>query len=277
MTRLWCNGQWLAPQDFPASPTDRGSILGLGLFETVLCIDGRAVFAGRHLARLRKSCERLGWSPALPDLRETAEELLVHNDLATGRARIRLAVTAGSGPIDELAQGGDYVVWMTAAWIGQDVSAPVTANLAPWKRNEHSPLAGLKCASYAENLMALDHARQLGFQQTLFLNTSGHLCEAATANLFLVKNGTLLTPPLSSGCLPGVTRKVVIELAGSLGIPCEERDLTEEAFQAADAAFITSSIQGVVGICRFEGRIMGLCPVTERLSRALNEVIQLEK
>lgn len=273
MTQLWCNGQWLAPQDFPASPTDRGSILGLGLFETVLAIDGRPVFADGHLARLRKSCERLGWSPVLPDLWETAKEMLVRNDLATGRARIRLAVTAGSGPIDELAQGGDSLIWMTAAWLSQETPASVTANLAPWRRNEHSPLVGLKCASYAENLIALDHARQLGFRQTLFLNTAGHLCEAATANLFLVKDGILLTPPLTSGCLPGITREVVIELAGSLGIPCEERDLTMEALQTADEAFLTSSIQGVAEISRFEEREMGTGAVTERLSRVLNEAI----
>src|SRR6478735_7806197 len=271
MTQLWCNGQWLAPQDLPASPTDRGSILGLGLFETVLAIDGRPVFSDRHLARLRKSCERLGWSPVLPDLRESAEELLVRNDLATGRARIRLAVTAGSGRIDELARGGESLVWMTAAWINGEVPEAVSANLSPWKRNEHSPLAGLKCASYAENLIALDHARQRGFRQTLFLNTAGHLCEAATANLFLVKDGILLTPPLTSGCLPGITREVVIELAGSLGIPCEERDLTVEALQTADEAFLTSSIQGVAGISRFEEREMGTGAVTERLSRVLNE------
>ncbi|HEX7260353.1 MAG TPA: aminotransferase class IV [Luteolibacter sp.] len=273
MTQLWCNGQWLAPQDFPASPTDRGSILGLGLFETVLAIDGRLVFADRHLARLRKSCERLGWNPELPDLREAAEELLVRNALATGRARLRLAVTAGSGRIDELAPGGDSLVWMTAAWINGEVTEAVSANLAPWKRNEHSPLAGLKCASYAENLIALDHARQRGFQQTLFLNTAGHLCEAATANLFLVTDGTLLTPPLSSGCLPGITREVVIELAGGLGIPCEERDLMLETLQSADGAFLTSSVQGITGISRFEDRILGACAVTDRLSRALNEVI----
>ncbi len=273
MTQLWCNGQWLAPQDFPASPTDRGSILGLGLFETVLGIDGRPVFADRHLARLRKSCERLGWSPALPDLRETAEELLVRNGLATGRARIRLAVTAGSGRIDDLAQGGDYMVSMTVAWISQEMPASVSANLAPWKRNEHSPLAGLKCASYAENLIALDHARQLGFRQTLFLNTAGHLSEAATANLFLVKDGIILTPTLASGCLPGITREVVIELAGSLGISCKERDLALEELQSADEAFLTSSIQGVVRVCRFEGRVMGASPMTEKFRDALDEVV----
>jgi branched-chain amino acid aminotransferase len=264
MTRLWCNGQWIHPQDFPQSPMDRGSILGLGLFETILARDGTPVFADRHLARLRQGCAKLGWSIEIPNLREIATELLVKNHLTHGRARIRLAVTAGSGPLQDLTPGADRLVWMTAL----PAFAPpesLSACISPWIRNERSPLVGLKCASYAENLIALDHARSQGFDETIFLNSTGHLCEAATANLFLVENGTIRTPSLDSGCLPGITRQRVIELAEEIGIPCEVTSLTLAQLHGAEEVFLTSSTRGPVPLSRLGERQLLPGPVIKKL------------
>ena len=100
----------------------------------------------------------------------------------------------------------------------------------------------------------------LAFEETLFANTAGHLCEAATSNVFLVKNGALHTPSLGSGCLPGITRAVVIELAATLGIPCEERDFPVDELHAADELFLTSSIRGVMAVSRFEDRVLPAGP-----------------
>lgn len=267
MAHLWCNGQWLDPLDFAASPADRGLTVGLGLFETILAIDGLPVFADRHLDRLRASCERLGWSVEFPVFPETMIELIRLNELTSGRSRIRLAISAGSGVTHDLSLGSDHLAWMTAVSVA-DPPAATTVNLCPWSRNERSPLAGLKCSSYAENLFALEHAYRLGFQETVFFNTAGHLCEAATANLFLVKNGILQTPSLESGCLPGITRAGVIELAKQLGVSCEQRNLRERELHAADEWFLTSSIRGVMAISRLEDRDLAQGPVTRLLREA---------
>jgi len=141
----------------------------------------------------------------------------------------------------------------------------IAVNLAPWPRNERSPLAGLKCASYAENLVALDHARRAGFQETLFLNTAGHLCEAATANLFLVKNNVLLTPPLESGCLPGIAREVVLALARRCGMETSTATLFPIELHTADEVFLTSSINGLVRVSQVGDKIYPAGPVTPRL------------
>lgn len=270
MSQLWCNGQWFDSVNFSVSPLDRGGILGLGLFETMLAVDGVPLFVGRHLARLEASCQRLGWQVALPDLQETAAKLLVKNRLGVGRARIRLTVTAGSGTLRDLALGPDHLVWMVALPAGNSPTR-LSANLSPWPRNEHSPLAGLKCASYAENLVALDHARRQGFEETIFLNTAGHLCEAATANLFLVKNGALQTPPLDSGCLPGIARQLVLEWAAGQGIPCVERPLGLADLQAADEVFLSSAIHGPVSLSRFETQSFAHGPVTEVFRKLWSE------
>jgi len=272
MAHLWCNGQWFDPLDFLVSPADRGLILGLGLFETILAIDGQPVLAERHLSRLRASCKQLGWQFDFPDIRETMAELLQRNQLTTGRARIRLAISAGTGMIHDLALGSDHNIWMTAAQAAEPPPS-TSVNLSRWRRNEHSALAGLKCASYAENLVALEHAVRLGFEETIFLNTAGNVSESATANVFLVKNGTLQTPSLASGCLPGITRAVVIELAEILGIPCAERDISEDDLHQADELFLTSSIRGVMAISRFEQRPLMPGPITRLVGKAWNDAL----
>lgn len=272
MTHLWCNGQWFDPLDFSATPTDRGLTHGLGLFETILVIDGEPVFAELHMARLRASCKQLGWSFEYPDIRDTMIELVSRNEITVGRARIRLAISAGSGVFHDLELGADHMVWMT---VTQAAALPssTSANLSQWRRNEYSALAGLKCASYAENLVALEHAVRLGFEETIFLNTSGNVCEASTSNVFLVKSGTLHTPTLESGCLPGITRATVIELAEKLGIPCAVRDIKAADLHQADELFLTSSIRGVMAISRFEERSLTPGPVTSRLRKAWNDAL----
>ncbi len=264
MTLIWCNGQYLEPTDFRIAPTDRGLMHGLGLFETILAIDAVPVFAERHLSRLALGCERLGWPFEIPEAAGIMAELATRNGFTSGRCRIRLSVTAGSGAMGDLSPGEDRLLLMTAARVAEP-PATTTANFSPFIRNEHLALAGLKSASYAENPVALDHARRLGFEETVFLNSVGNLCEAATSNLFMVRNGALLTPSLASGCLPGITRGVVIELAGQLGIPCEETDLPAALIHEADELFLTSSIRGVMGVTRFEQRRLSAGPFTGQL------------
>jgi branched-subunit amino acid aminotransferase/4-amino-4-deoxychorismate lyase len=269
MTRLWRNGQWIELLDSAIAPTDRGLMHGLGLFETMLAIGGKPVFAKRHLARLARNCQRLGWEPEIPDIRE------IMSGVTGGRSRIRLTITGGSGRANDLSLGSDHGFLITVTPAAEP-PAMTTANLSPFVRNERSALVGLKCASYAENLVALDHARRLGFEETVFCNSTGHLCEAATANLFLVQNGNLLTPSLESGCLPGITREVVIGLAKQLGISCSERDLTAAEIHSAGELFLTSSIRGVMGLSRFEDRMFALGPVTAALRGAWNQAVLRE-
>ncbi len=273
MTALWCNGQWMEPREFSVESTDRGLLLGLGLFETLLAIDGVPVFAERHLARLRSACLRLGWCPDLShDFPTLMADLAQRNALGSGRSRIRLALTAGSGPLHDLALGADHRIWMSAM---PAAAHPMTtsAHLSSWVKNERSPLAGLKCAAMAEHLVALEHAVRRGFGDTVFSNTVGHLCEASTSNIFAVENGTLFTPSLASGCLPGITRAVVLERAASLGIPCVETDLTPDTLRTADEWFLTSSLRGLVGISRFDDRDFFPGPITRILRESWDAAI----
>ncbi|MCW1886654.1 aminotransferase class IV [Luteolibacter flavescens] len=262
MSWTWCNGDFF---DGPlaVSPTDRGLTNGLGLFETVLAIGGSPLALDLHLARLNAGAARLGWEVDAGEIALAIPGLLDRCGLAQEgtRARVRIAITAGAGDLRDLARGVGALAWITAfaSPVPPESLSLVTAT---FPRNERSPLAGLKCASYAENLFALDAARRAGADEPLFYNTRGDLCESATMNVFVVKDGVALTPPLSSGCLPGTMRERVI-----CQIPVREADLTAEDITSADEVFLSSAIRGVVPVSAIDGRLIPTGPVAERLRR----------
>ncbi|MBK1882171.1 aminotransferase class IV [Luteolibacter pohnpeiensis] len=267
MVTLWQDGRWIKEGEFSINPGDRGLLHGLGLFETILAVDGNPKFLGKHLRRLRESCQRLGWKSLEYSFESIIRELLQRNQLEIGRAKVRLALTAGSGSIRDLNSGANRSVWLTAEAAGTEMES-IAVDISPWVRNERSPLSGLKCASYAENLLALEHARNAGFEETLFLNTSGKVCEAATANVFAVVAGKLFTPQLSSGCLPGITRAVVLELARQLGIDAREADIDLGTLVSATEVFLTSSVQGPVPVCRIGERRLAIGTLFHRIRGA---------
>ncbi|WP_181798140.1 aminotransferase class IV, partial [Streptomyces sp. WELS2] len=146
-----------------------------------------------------------------------------------------------------------------------DSTAAVTV---PWTRNERGALAGVKSTSYAENLVALDRARRLGASEALFGNTAGLLCEGAATNVFVVLDGEIHTPPVASGCLPGITRALVVEWTGA-----RETDLPLDVLQRADEVFLTSSLRDVQALHRVDGRQLPGAdgPVTAEVMRVFDE------
>ena len=255
---IWCNGDFL---DGPlsVSPADRGLTNGLGLFETVLALDGKPVALDLHLARMKDGAARLGWSLDHEDLGHEIPKLLARKALEEGRGRVRIAMTGGAGDLRNLARGADGLLWITAAACPPPPESVALVTSA-FPRNERSPLAGLKCASYAESLIALDAARRAGADEPLFYNTRAELCETATANVFLVKDGAILTPPLSAGCLPGTMRQRVM-----LHVEVREVALRVSDVATADEVFTTSAIRGVVPVSQIDGRMISTGPVTARL------------
>lgn len=274
MATIWCNGEWRRADDPIAMSSDRGLLHGLGLFETLLAVDGRVVHVDRHLKRLALGLDRLGWMMPAEDLKHAMGQLLERNGLCEGRARVRLAITGGSGSLRDLSTGGDRLCWMSASAV-QPAIGLLKIGISPWRRNEHSPLAGLKCASYAENLLALNWAKQRGLDEVLFLNTANELCEAACANVFLVRDEILMTPGIESGCLPGVTRSLVLEFASRSGFSVTEGQLTIEHVKHASECFLTSSSRGVMPVSCFEDVQFVEGAVTRQLTAAWEDSLTL--
>jgi branched-subunit amino acid aminotransferase/4-amino-4-deoxychorismate lyase len=144
----------------------------------------------------------------------------------------------------------------------------MTALISPVRRNETSPLAGVKSLNCLDNIMSREWAQSQGADTALLLNTKGLLAEASTANAFVVRDGGLVTPPVSDGALPGVTRSAVLELARGAGIQAEERSLAPEELFGAEEAFLTGAVMGVMPLVRVDGRAIGdgkPGPVTRRV------------
>jgi branched-chain amino acid aminotransferase len=125
----------------------------------------------------------------------------------------------------------------------------------PWTRNERGALTGLKTTSYGENVVALARAHAQGASEAIFANTKGELCEGTGSNVFVVVGGKVLTPPLASGCLAGITRELVLEWTGA-----EEAELPYEVLRTADEVFLTGTLRDVQGVSRVDDREIAGAP-----------------
>lgn len=262
MAIVWREGELMDETEFRVSPLDRGLCHGLSLFETILAVDGKPRLLAQHLRRMKDGFARLNLHRV--ELDDDAMEramiaLLEHNGLEHGMARIRLTVSLGEGALNVNDTGRTWK-WITASRVGpQEESVRLTT--APWRKNNESMLRGIKVGSYAEHLVALDLARCEGFDEMLFFNTADELCESAMANIFLIRDNELHTPGLDSGCLAGVTREHVLQLASAQNIPCHVRTLAKKDVAKADGMFLTSSVRGPVRVSSFQGRIYAAHPV----------------
>jgi branched-chain amino acid aminotransferase len=244
---LWADGRLVADDESVVRADDHGIVVGDGAFETVEVTDGQPFAITRHLARLARSTAGLGLSVDLEQVRAAVAAVLAA-DGASGQRRLRITVTAGPGPYAS-GRGSSPPTLLVA--VSPMPSWPGTAAVAivPWTRNERSAVAGLKTTSYAENVVALDRAHREGAAEAIFANTRGELCEGTGSNVFVGIDGRLITPPLSSGCLAGVTRDLVIEWLGDV----EERALPIDALRSADEAFLASSTRDAQAIGSVDG------------------------
>jgi branched-chain amino acid aminotransferase len=235
--KVWLDGRLVEPEGAHLSPFDHGFTVGDGVFETCKVVEGQAFALTRHLRRLARSAAGLGLPEPDADLVASGvAELLAAEP---GAGRLRITYTGGPGPLgSDRGDAGTTLVLAVAAEGQWETTTKVV--VVPWVRNERSAVAGLKTTSYAENVVALEHAHQRGGSEALFANSVGHLCEGTGSNVFVVLDGRLLTPPLSSGCLAGITRELVLEWCGA-----EEVELSLGALQEADEVFLTSSTRDV--------------------------------
>src|SRR5207302_5770563 len=180
---------------------------------------------------------------------------------ANGLREARLRITVTGGPAPPGSGKGDAPPTVFLLAFPLEPPAPtIDVVVAPWTRNEHGALAGLKTISYAANVRALSYARERGAGEAIFANTRRNLCEATGSNVFLVNDGTVCTPPAGAGCLLGVTRALLLELCVVLGITADERDVELAALARADEAFLTSTTREVQPIAQVDGVALPAAP-----------------
>jgi branched-chain amino acid aminotransferase len=272
---VWIDGRLLPADGSHLSVFDRGFQLGDGIFETLRVRGGHATELAEHTARLRRSAA--GLAIPLPDdiaarLANGIAALLAADgfDGPTGDASVRITVSRGPFRGRGLLPP-DEVVEATVAIQAWPVTPPPADHLerglhlvaSAVRRDPTSPLAALKTTSRAEYVFARLEARRAGADDALFLTIDGYLSEGTSANLFLVRralgdgSAELATPALECAILPGTTRSWLLVWGGRVGLRPVEGRLTKDDLAAADEAFLSSSVAGVLPVTRFEGLPIG--------------------
>jgi branched-chain amino acid aminotransferase len=268
---------------------DRGFLYGDSVYEVIRTYGGRPFELEAHLARLRHSAHRIGLEPKWDSGRTTAEIARTLEaardgevddpDAApwnVGERYLRVVMTRGAG---EIGLDPALAVDPVALVIAQPLRGPpasaysdgVAAAIVGVRRA--SPQAidpSAKTGAHLPNVLAVREARAAGAHEALLLDDGGFVTEGSSSNVFAVRAGRLSTPPLAAGILEGVTRGVVIRLAGGLGLTVEESPLRPEDLEAADEVFLTSTVREIVPVTRLGARAIGEGrpgPQTYRLHR----------
>jgi branched-chain amino acid aminotransferase len=249
------------------SPGQAGLICGWGIFTTLRISRGEAFAYERHWRRLEKDAIRvhLPMNYTAAKVRVHLHEVIRTNQVNEGCARIYLVYNqVGFWQSEEPQPPVDLIIYTAGL---PEYREPVRLTLREHGRHAASPLAGVKTISWLNNVWCVAEAQREGFDEVVLLNERGEVAECTAANIFAVKEGKVFTPPLNSGCLEGVTRGILFEIAPEAGISVAEQTLRSEDLFSADEVFISSTNRNLIGVGEIAGKRIGPGPgpVTRRL------------
>lgn len=278
--KVWLDGRVLDAADARVPVTDHGLLYGDGVFEGIRAFGGRVFRLADHLARLRVSAAAIGLAP--PRDEAGLRELVLATLRALGRddAYVRLVVTRGEGALgvdpSTCSQPRVFCIAAEAAIFPADkLAAGLDLVTVSWRRPGLDVIdPRVKSLNYLNNALAKQEARGRGADEALLLNAAGTVAEASVANLFVLNGRTLATPPPTDGCLEGITRRTVLELASGLGVAAGERSLSRTDLLGADEVFLTGTGAGIVPVRSLDGQAIGVgppFPVTRGLREAYRE------
>ncbi|OGO36141.1 MAG: hypothetical protein A2147_08840 [Chloroflexi bacterium RBG_16_57_8] len=280
---VYINGKLVLLEQARASVMDYGFLFGYGLFETMRAYGGKVYRLDDHINRLTESAPKLGIEVERTALRKAVYDTLQANRLTD--ARIRLIVTIGEGSLTpDIATCTSPTVIVIAA--PYHPHAPEVYNkgwrviISAIRRNSQSPLPGLKSSNFLESMLVKQEVRNAGVDDALMLNDKGLVAEASSSNVFVVSGGGLTTPRVGGGLLPGVTRRLVLELAKHLpGVKSAEADIAVDGLSDADEVFLTNSMVEIMPVVEIGGRMIGdgkPGPITRRLMQAYKQRVLTE-
>ncbi len=267
---LWVDGGFHAANEPVILAGNHGFTVGDGVFETLAVRKGKAFALTRHLVRLQYSLDRMGMREVdMAMIREGVRQVIEANPADV--VRLRITIVSGPGPMSSVrgTAAPNVIIWGGPG----TVPSSCRATRVPWKRNERSAIAGVKSTSYAENVVMAQFAAGKGADEALMSNTHGYLCEGTGSNIFIERRGEVVTPPLSSGCLAGITRGLALEWGAGTGMPVRvaapgelEMSVLDEVMHGDAFASVTSSTRGISPIVWLDGVDVGKGPLLKKLS-----------
>jgi branched-chain amino acid aminotransferase len=270
------NGGMMPVEDVRLSPGQSGLMSGWGLFTTMRVIEGIPFAFERHWKRLTRDAEKTHCP--FPFLEATVHgqlnEVLRANHVREGCVRIYVIQNQiGFWRSDEELPAADLLICSADL---PPLKEPVRLALREHGRHAASPLAGVKVTSWLNNVWNLYEAHQGGYDEVVLLNERGEVAECTAANIFCVREGRVLTPPLSSGCLEGVTRGVVLEIGAGAGVQVEERTLRPEDLYTAEGVFISSTNRNIIAASEINGHKIATAalPAMQKLEKAFSAYVR---
>jgi branched-chain amino acid aminotransferase len=274
------NGIVVPAEEARVSVLDNGFAFGDSVYEVLRTYGGRAFEPGRHFRRLRASAARLGFPVPADDaaLLAQVDGLLARSP--GGESYIRIIVSRGLG---DCSYSFDRVVGPTVVMIQKPLPPypswhyedGIRVAAVDVRRNHPRALdPAIKSSNLLNNVLAMREAQARGAEEPVLLNQEGFVAEGASTNVFLVRRGRVMTPPLSAGILAGITREVVLEILPGLGVPFREEPLRLEDLLGADEAFMTSTTREVVPVRQVDEHRVGdgrPGPVTRRVMAAFRD------
>jgi branched-chain amino acid aminotransferase len=257
------------------SPGQAGLICGWGLFTTVRIARGEAFAYERHWRRLEKDAAliQLPMPYSAAKVRVHLHEVIRANQVTEGCARIYLVYNkVGFWQGDEKHPEVDLIIYTAPLPTYRE---PVRLALREHGRHAGSPLAGVKSISWLQNVWSVAEAQKAGFDEVVLLNERGEVAECTAANIFAVKNGKILTPPLNSGCLEGVTRGILFEIAPEAGVSIVEHALRPADLYSAEEVFLTSTNRNLLAVGEIAGHAIAVAPgpVCKRLNELFDTYV----
>jgi branched-chain amino acid aminotransferase len=258
------------------SPGQAGLLNGWGLFTTIRIYEGIPFAFERHWKRLERDAERTHcpFPFKIDVVRAQLGEVLRANKVKEGCARIYAIYNqVGFWRSDENFPAVDLLIYSAELPPHPD---SVRLGLREHGRHAASPLAGVKVTSWLNNVWSLYEAQKTGFDEVVLLNERGEVAECTAANIFCVKGGKVATPPLTSGCLEGITRGVLLETGAGAGVPVTERVLSPQDLYAADEVFISSTNRSMLPVSEIAGHKIGsgATPVLEKLEKVFDAYVR---
>lgn len=250
---VFLNGNFMDETSATVHITDRGLMIGDGIFDTLLAENGALVDASLHHARLARHGAVMGMDIDTAPLAQTAAELLTRNHFTNGRYAVRTTVTRGPGARGLAAPENPALTIIMRATPAPPsaVRPPRLVTIQTVRRNEGSPLSRIKSTQYGDSMLALMAAQKAGADDALLLNNAGNVACASTSNIYILRDDEWLTPRLEDGAMDGVNRARLLQ-SGAV----REARITAPMLLNCDAAALSNSIAGIRPVEKLDGRTL---------------------
>ena len=273
---IFLNGEFIQEEEARVSVFDRGFLYGDGVFETLRVYNGKPFLLDRHLGRLAHSLGGLYINDPydFEQWYDYVKELIVRNNAKENILRIQVSRGVGKRGY---TSSGNYsptaVISLHDAPPVNDKEHQLDLIAASGILTDHDPLSTLKTSNKLVNIIAMREAERAEAHDAVLFNGQGYTTETSSSNIFIILEGKLYTPPLASGCLAGITRGYVLELAAELGIDSLQKDLELEQLKNSEGFFLTNSIQEIQPVKSLNGDSINQSPVTSELQRVYRQKV----